>query len=102
MNIEPRKGFAAGYSSLLRDDAMAGQGLRKVGKDAQQRVPTKALTEGEGEPLYVSAKRTHRFGRLVSVYLTYLKILISFAGPVCSWVRFGKRTHRGGVLGWFH
>jgi len=48
--------------------------------------------------LYVSAKRTHRFGRRFFMYPMYLEILMSFAGPVCRWVRFPKRTHRGGVL----
>ncbi len=49
----------------------------------------------------VSAKRTHRFGRIFLVYHSYLKTLVSFAEEICRWVRFLKRTHRGGVLGVF-
>jgi hypothetical protein len=40
----------------------------------------------------VSAKRTHRFGGHCFVYRSFIKVLISFADPVCRWVRFGKRT----------
>src|SRR5882724_9179919 len=46
-----------------------------------------------------SAKRTHRFWRRNFVELTYVKILMTFAEEICRWVRFGKRTHRDGVLG---
>ena len=33
-----------------------------AGTDARQRVPTKAFPKAKGGPIYVSAKRTHRFG----------------------------------------
>ncbi len=46
----------------------------------------------------VSAKRTHRFGGRIIVEHPYHKILMPFAVGFCRWVRFGKRTHRRGVL----
>jgi hypothetical protein len=49
-------------------------------------------------PLYVFAKRTHRFGGRNSLDHAHCKILMSFAEGFCRWVRFGKRTHRRGVL----
>src|SRR6266404_5824359 len=82
MKIGPRKGFE-----------------RKAGIDARQRVPTKALTEGKKDPIYVSTKRTHRFGGGNFMEYPCYQRLMWFAGAVCRWVRFGKRTHRGGVLG---
>ena len=33
------------------------------------------------------------------MYHAHDKLLMPFAEPVCRWVRFGKRTHREGVLG---
>ena len=33
------------------------------------------------------------------MYHQHFQVLMSFAEPVCRWVRFGKRTHRRGVFG---
>jgi hypothetical protein len=53
---------------------------------------------GQRPPLYVSAKRTHRFFERFFAYHQHCQELMSFAESVCRWVRFGKRTHREGVF----
>src|ERR1019366_2455321 len=49
-------------------------------------------------PIYDSAKRTHHFGGRILVYYPYSQVLRSFAGPICRWVRFGKRTQNKGSM----
>ena len=70
---QPRKGFGAslsrGRGSVVADVLVRQDGARPLllgrfqtpGTDARQRVPTKAFPKAKGGPIYVSAKRTHRF-----------------------------------------
>src|ERR1017187_7800020 len=90
-------GYRRDACSTRRRKDTGGSLLRK---DAWQRVPTIRLRSrgGFAPPLYVFAKRTHRFGGRNSMDHAHCKILMSFAEGFCRWVRFGKRTHRRGVL----
>src|SRR5882724_10919615 len=55
--------------------------------------------EGQSrEPIYVSAKRTHRFFHGKSVYSIGLQRVVRETRGFFRWVRFPKRTHRRGVL----
>src|SRR6266404_2726308 len=55
--------------------------------------------EGQsGEPIYVSAKRTHRFFHGKLVYSIGRQRVVRETRGFFRWVRFGKRTHRRGVL----
>ena len=82
---------------LRRQHVFGAFAAHDSGVCASLRLRRTRLSAGKRGPIYVSAKRTHRFGGRFFVYHPYVKIFISFAGPVCRWVRFGKRTHRGGV-----
>jgi hypothetical protein len=53
---------------------------------------------GAGGGLYVSAKRTHRFGGRNFVEHSFDQGLMAVEDGFWRWVRFGKRTHRRGVL----
>jgi hypothetical protein len=102
------RGYKSGRLRAERRQSAVATGGRTAegrGTDAQQRVPTKAPRPSCGgrfgarpSPLYVSAKRTHRFSGRFFAYHQYYQLLMSFAEPVCRWVRFGKRTHREGVF----
>jgi len=48
-------------------------------------------------PVYVSAKRTHRFGGGNVMESLYYQRLMWFAERFCRWVRFGKRTQIEGL-----
>jgi len=71
-------------------------------EDRRNRAHRARLQRYHGEDGFsktcVSAKRTHRFGGQNSMYHSHGKLLMPFAEGVCRWVRFGKRTHRRGVL----
>ena len=67
-------------------------------QNGASRLPADAAEAAQRGPLYVSAKRTHRFWRKNLVEHPYVTILMTFAEEIFRWVRFPKRTHREGVL----
>jgi hypothetical protein len=89
-----------------RAPLLQGEGLRKgaarTRSSASLPRPLAQAVEGvlggQRPPLYVSAKRTHRFFERFFAYHQHCQELMSFAESVCRWVRFGKRTHREGVF----
>ena len=62
------------------------------GKDAQRRVPTKALVGDQEAPLRFC--ETNPFYFRVNFVISILDIATYVVcSRVCKWVRFGKRTH---------
>jgi hypothetical protein len=62
-------------------------------------VALRAMAQrGGGAPIYVSAKRTHRFAAGFFTQPTmHMRVAEKMDGNF-RWVRFGKRTHREGVM----
>src|ERR1039458_9445958 len=87
--------FARASSGLGR--AMAGLLMSGGAGGAGGRSGNLVGEAGNSKTLFFP-KRTHRFWRGNSLYHACGKILLGLQGDVCRWVRFGKRTHREGVL----
>src|ERR1035437_5442179 len=109
MNTEPRKGFETSAVAKVMADEMA-RALQFGGSTATERrgykepgIGRTAVTDRGYNwatgPIYVSAKRTHRFAMAFSIHHLYLQTLTSFAEGFCRWVRFGKRTQNRGCFG---
>ncbi len=81
--------------SLLRKDASSF--AEATADRSKARLP--APRRGREGPIYVSAKRTHRFGAPLFLYHICCQLFMSFAVTFCRWVRFGKRTQFWGVFG---
>jgi hypothetical protein len=82
------------------DSGMIG-GMRTPVKARRDTYTTGIAPYNHGNcrpPLYVSAKRTHRFFREKMLYPFCLQRFVRETMGIFRWVRFGKRTHREGVL----
>src|ERR1700675_2671879 len=62
------------------------------GRDAR------ATTEGRTHQTCDSPQRTHRFSQISSTEDPTRKVVTAKIYDEFRWVRFGKRTHRGGIL----
>src|ERR1035438_3582102 len=91
-------------ASLLREDATKAKlpaPLWRTRRRPSYQPSIKLLRDTRVHQTCHSAKRTHRFAIAFLLYHFYLQKLMPFAGEICRWVRFGKRTHRRGVFGSF-
>ena len=82
---------AVSYGNLLREDAMEGK------RSAFAKASARLAAVRSSAPIYVSAKRTHRFRTDFLMQPAFRVWVVAETLEGNRWVRFGKRTQFRGV-----